>query len=212
MSRLMLLDELMPVFDATRIEHRVVRGELGAAYEATRTADFVEAWRGSPAVRLLFTARTLGERAVSAARRRPPVPPAKLDSLRLADLPTRGEWILLGEDRPHEIAFGVVGRFWGGETVWQEIDASAFKSFDQPGLARIACNFSLRPYGVGQTLVSYECRTKATDAQASREFLRYWRPLSPFIGFVLRAQLGVIARTVEPASPSGRSPRRPAPP
>jgi hypothetical protein len=196
MTRPMRLDELMPVFDATRIEHRVVPGELEVVYEATRTADFVDAWRKSPAVRFLFAARTLGERALSAARGQPPVTPAELDSLRLADLTTRGEWVLLGEDRPHEIAFGVVGRFWAGETVWEEIDASEFRSFDRPGRARIACNFSLRPYGVGRTLVSYECRTKATDPEATREFLRYWRPLSPFIGFILRAQLGVIARAV----------------
>ena len=64
-----------------------------------------------------------------------------------------------------------------------------------PAYAKTACNFSLRPYGAESTLVSYECRTLATDDTARRGFLRYWRPLSPFIGVVLRAQLGIVART-----------------
>ena len=39
---------------------------------------------------------------------------------------THGEWVLLGKDPPHEVAFGVVGRFWSGDTSWQQIDASEF--------------------------------------------------------------------------------------
>jgi hypothetical protein len=119
----------------------------------------------------------------------PPVP----ESLRLEDMPERGEWILLGEDPPREVAFGAIGRFWSGETAWEQIDAAEFGAFAAPGFAKLACNFSLRSYGAAQTLVSYECRTLATDDSARAGFLRYWRPLSPFIGVVLRAQLGVVA-------------------
>jgi hypothetical protein len=112
--------------------------------------------------------------------------------MRLAEMPAHGDWILLGEVRPHEIAFGVIGRFWAGETVWEQIDAADFLGFDRPGTAKIACSFSLRPYAAGRTLVSYETRTKATDENARRGFMRYWRPLSPFIGIVMRSQLRVI--------------------
>jgi len=142
---------------------------------------------------------------VSAAtgRDRPaePAPPA---TMRLADLPPRGEWVLLGEDAPYEIAFGAIGRFWAGETVWEQTEAAQFATFDRPGLARIACDFSLRPYGAGRTLVSYECRTQATDPDARRAFLRYWRPLSPFIGVVMRSQLRVCARTAAERAAAGR--------
>ena len=65
-------------------------------------------------------------------------------------------------------------------------------AFDRPGLGKIACNFSLRSYGTGRTLVSYETRTKGTDKAARRGFMRYWRPVSPFIGIVMRSQLHVI--------------------
>jgi hypothetical protein len=188
----LLLDRLLPVFDATRIEHRVIDGGPDEVYEATRQADFIRAWKGSPAVRVLFALRSAFERTASLLLRRPPTPPAEVASMRLADMPPHGEWVVLGEARPHEIAFGVIGRFWSGETIWEQIDAAGFVGFERPGTAKIACNFSLRPYGAGRTLVSYETRTRAGDETARRGFMRYWRPLSPFIGIVMRSQLGVI--------------------
>jgi len=53
--------------------------------------------------------------------------------MRLVDMKTHGQYFRLGEDPPHEVAFGMVGRFWGGETRWEEIDASEFSSFNRPG-------------------------------------------------------------------------------
>jgi hypothetical protein len=103
------------------------------------------------------------ERAVSAVRGQPAPPQPELESMRLGALPNRGEWVLLGQDLPREIAFGAVGRFWAGETAWEEIAAEDFAGFNRPGLAKIAANFSLRPYGTARTLLSYECRTQATD-------------------------------------------------
>lgn len=199
----MLIEQALPTFDAARTEHRIVAGDLTAVYDAVLHADFMRAWRESPAVRVLFGARSLAERTASAARRRRAAEPPPPASLRLADLTAHGEWVRLGEDPPHEIAFGAIGRFWGGETVWEEIDAADFGTFDRPGYARIACNFSVRPYGTRHALVSYECRTRATDADARRAFLRYWRPLSPFIGVVLRAQLGVVASENDRAGSAG---------
>lgn len=193
----MLIEQALPSFHAGRTEHLVVPGDVECAYAAVLRADFMLAWRESPAVRALFGARTLAERVVSAARGRTAAEPPPPATLRLADMTGHGEWVRLGEDPPHEIAFGTIGRFWGGETVWETIDAGEFATFARPGYARIACNFSVRPYGAAQSLVSYECRTQATDAAARRAFLRYWRPLSPFIGVVLRAQLGVVASEAE---------------
>ena len=44
--------------------------------------------------------------------------------MRLGDLPEQGEWVKLADEPPCELAFGVIGRFWGGETVWKTIDAA----------------------------------------------------------------------------------------
>jgi len=190
----MLLDAALPRFDAVRIEHLVIAGGLGTVYRAVLEADFLDTWRRSTAVRFLFAARTLGERTILAVRRRPYKSPDEPASLCLADLAEHGDWVRLGENPPYEVTFGAIGRFWAGETVWETIDAARFSAFDEPGYCKIACSFSLRPYGMGRTLVSYECRTLGTDAAAREGFLRYWRPLSPFIGVVLRAQLRAIAR------------------
>jgi hypothetical protein len=195
----MLLDRLLPEYDATRIEHRVVAGSQAEVYAVALRVDFLDAVRRNPGVRALFAVRAGAERVVSAVRpagvavAAPPEP----DALRLADLPEHGDWVRLGEDPPTEIAFGVIGRFWAGATVWEQIDASDFASFDRPGYAKIGANLSFRPYGERQTLVSYEARTQATDASSRRAFLRYWRVSSPFVGVVMRSTLAVIAEDGE---------------
>jgi hypothetical protein len=191
-----ILDRVMPVFDATRIEHRVIDGAPEELFEIALKADLAEALRVNPLAAALFHLRALIERLVSVIARRAPAPePVPAGPLRLADMTGRGQWVMLGRDRPREIAFGVIGRFWSGETRWEEIDAEDFAGYARPGLARIAANLSFRPYGRERTLVSYECRVQATDATARRSFMRYWRPVSPMIGAVLRSVLALIART-----------------
>lgn len=194
MAEAMLLDELMPAFDATRIEHRVVEGRPPALYDAVLRADFLRTWRESRSLRALSATRSTAQRVLARARGRPFVEPPAPPSLRLADMPAHGDWVRLGEAPPREVAFGVIGRFWGGETVWEQIDAADFTAWAQPGVARIACNFSLRAYGASRTLVSYEARTQATDADARRAFLRYWNAVSPGVGIVMRAQLKTVER------------------
>jgi hypothetical protein len=203
-----LLERLLPQFDARRVERRVVPGDIETVYAATLRADFLRAWRENVAVRFIFGARELGERLVSAVRRRPFEPPPPPNSLRLADMGTHGEWVRLGEAPPFEIVFGTIGRFWAGETVWEEIDAGEFAAFDRPGFGKIAAGFRLQRSGEGQTLVAYECRTKGTDPAARKGFLRYWRPLSPFIGVVLRAHLRVIEDEARAAGARLGSPTR----
>jgi hypothetical protein len=197
MSDAALLDKLLPRYDALRIERHLMMGDVPDVWRAVLGADFMRTAEEMPAVRFLFGVRSAAEHAVAAARGRPaPVVDAP-ETMRLSDLAQRGEWVLLDQDAPREIAFGAVGRFWAGETAWKEIASDEFAAFDEDGFAKIACSFSLRLCGKDRTLVTYECRTLATDASSRRAFLRYWRPLSPFIGFVLRAQLRTIETTLE---------------
>lgn len=203
----MLIDEVQPDFDAARLEHRVVPGEPQAVYEIVLEADFIDAWKNNDAVRVLFALHAIAERLASLVRS-PVEPAAEVASMRLAHLPRRGDWVVLCTDPPREIVFGAIGRFWAGETAWEEIDASEFAGFERPGFAKIACNFSLRPYGEGTTLVSYEARTRATDPAARRAFLRYWRVVSPFVGIVMRSMLGVIEQNARRPAASRARPRQ----
>jgi hypothetical protein len=190
----MLLDSLMPEFDATRMEHRVIDGRPADVYEVAIHVDFLGAMRRSLIVRGLFAVRAAAERAAATVRRSQMASPSEPAALRLAGMPEHGEWVRLGEDPPNEFAFGVIGRFWGGTTAFEQIDASEFRSFDSPGYAKIAASLSLRPYGDRRTLLSYEARTRATDETARRAFLRYWTLVSPGVGVVMRSLLSLIAQ------------------
>src|SRR3981081_2422614 len=79
----MLIDRLMPSYDAVRTEHQIVPGDVATVYTATRPADFILAWQESVAVRLLFAARRLGERAVSVISGREHREPPPPESMRL---------------------------------------------------------------------------------------------------------------------------------
>ncbi|MEA2424258.1 MAG: hypothetical protein QOH13_668 [Thermoleophilaceae bacterium] len=195
MSNSMLLDGFMPDFDATRIEQRVIDARPAAVYEAAIRVDLVDVMRRSRIVRGLFAGRAAGERLSAIAHRRP-VAPHDVPVMRLAELRNAGNWIRLAERPPNEFAFGAIGRFWSGETIWEEIASADFPSFDKPGYAKIAANLSLRPYGNDRTLLSYEARTQATDDAARRAFLRYWTFASLGAGVVMRAALKLIADEV----------------
>jgi hypothetical protein len=46
-------------------------------------------------------------------------------------------------------------------------------------------------------LLTYECRTTTTDADARRRFLRYWRLVRPFVGHIFRATVRTIGEHAE---------------
>lgn len=193
----MLIDELLPDYDATRIEHVVVDAEPSRVYEALLEADFMQAYKGSPAMRVLFAARGAVSSLAGRLTGRPA--PPEPEAMRPADLPDRGEWVKLGEDPGSELVIGAIGRFWGRDINWRQSDAAEFRDFAEPGYGKVAAGFSVRDYGRGRTLLSYEARTQATDDEARRGFLRYWRLVSPGVGIVLRGTLRYIGGLAERA-------------
>jgi hypothetical protein len=199
LAQSMLLDTLMPEFDAVRVEHRVIAGSQSEVYDAAIHADLVDAMRRSRVVRGLFALRGAAER-VAATIGGSQAPPVQEPVLRLAEMTDNGDWVKLGADPPNEFVFGAIGRFWGGETKWEQSESSAFASFRQPGYAKIAANLSFRPYGETRTLLSYEARTQATGDAARRAFLRYWAVASPGAGLVMRSALALIAHEVHSSS------------
>lgn len=194
LSRPLRLDHCMPTWDATRVERRVIDATPERLYDVTLNTNFLDAVRGSRAVRILFALRSAAERAITRLRSQPRPRSFSPEAMRVGALPLRGEWVTLGHDWPREIVFGAIGRFWAGDTKWLKTDASVYRSFDADGFAKIACHFWFRPLGNGQTLVTYESRTKATDPASRRAFARYWRVVSPFVGVVMRAMLATIER------------------
>lgn len=129
----LMLDWLLPDYDSTLIEHRVLDGDLDAVYRAIRG---------------------LSPRAVQPSGRPAPSSAGPLP-------PTRQ-----------------MGRC-GSATC--------------PRTAT-ACSVSLRPFGSMRTLVSYEARTQALDADSRAHFLRYWRAVRPGVAIVMRAFLAAVAK------------------
>jgi hypothetical protein len=191
----MLIDEVLPVFDVTRVDTVVVAASADAVYQVALDLDLLEVVRDDPVLGALFAVREIPDRVLRALGRREEVPPP--ESMRLGELTDEGEWIRLGEDPGREIVFGAAGRFWNGPIAWQRTTPTSFASFDAPASARIVANLAIHPYGRDRVLVTYEARTAATDDDARRGVRRYWRFLSPFIGMVLRGVLRGIKRRAE---------------
>jgi hypothetical protein len=187
-----LLDRLMPEFDAARIEHRVIDGRPADVYKVAIHADFLDAMRRSRIVRGLFGLRAAGERVAAAARRAQAASPPEPVALRLAEMPEHGDWVRLGEDPPTEFAFAVIGRFWGGETAWKQIDSSAFTSFDIPGYAKIAANLPA-PLCGGANAAQLRSAHPGNRRNRSPRIPAYWTIASPGAGVVMRSLLAVIA-------------------
>ncbi len=191
----MLIDEFLPRFDRSKVETTIVEAEPARVYAAVLEADLTQAYKGSPSMRALFAARGAPS-AIARLFRREPAPPEP-ETLRLDALEEEGEWVRLGEDFGKELVFGAIGRFWGRDISWETIRAEDFRDFDRPGFGKIAANFSVRSYGIGRTLLTYEARTAGTYPPASRGIKRYWVVVGPGIGIVLRGTIRYIKSLAE---------------
>jgi hypothetical protein len=162
----MILDEVQPLWDRRRIERRLVRAPRTLVYRAAIETDFPDAVRTNRPVRMLFAIRRGIERMVSPILGRTDAPILEPPNLRLVNIPDRGTWVKLGAYPPEEIAFGAIGRFWAGETIWEEIYEGDFATFSLSGTAKIGCHllFTLEDAG---TRVTFEARRTAADAFAT---------------------------------------------
>jgi hypothetical protein len=102
-------------------------------------------------------------------------------------------------ERPDEVIYGVVGRFWTIDGGLEPVSAEDFIRFDAPGFAKGVINFEVRVSGA-RTLLSTETRIQATDDSAARSFGRYWRVVGPPSAAIRRAWLRAIKNRAERGS------------
>jgi hypothetical protein len=181
-----LIDEFMPIYDVSEYHETTVRAPINRVYDAIRTADL----NRSLIVRLLLRLRALPRSLSSNDQQRNP-------NLNL-DAVMKGGFVLLGENRPNEIALGLIGRFWtpaGGRC--RVNDAEAFRNFDQSGYAKAVWNFSLVEDGSAATRLATETRVRCLDDSSRWRFRMYWSVIAPFSGLIRREVLRAIRRSSE---------------
>jgi hypothetical protein len=181
------LDEYLPAYEWNEVHSTQVAAPPDRVLAAVRELTPREV----PLLVALMAMRRVPEAILrrSAARLRRGLDGAILDGM------TGGGFVLLAE-RPDELVFGVVGRFWTTDSGVERVGAAGFAAFDAPGFAKGAMNFHARAAG-GGTLLTTETRIQATNDSARRSFGRYWRVIGPFSALIRRAWLRAIRKRAE---------------
>ena len=84
----LMLDWLLPEFDATLVEHRVIESDPESVYRAMTSVDMAEIPKTHAPVRILFAARGAAERLVNALLGRPTPTGARSTVDETFDLPS----------------------------------------------------------------------------------------------------------------------------
>ena len=132
-------DEFLPVYDVSDAVATVADADPGMAWRALLDVDLLKLGREAPIVGMLGALRMLPEIVGHLLHgERPAKPP---ESMRLRDLPSmptyEGGWILLDEREGHEIALGLVGKFWRPVIEWAQVTSAVeIRDFDEPASRR----------------------------------------------------------------------------
>lgn len=182
----LILDRYLPDADATVIEQIAVATDAATAYRTVENLDLLTV--RTPLLVAAMWLRGLPARLTGKA-------PDPLPALVIGAGVGLPGWILLEQDGPREIVIGAVGKFWQPVIQWRHVPAGQFAGFDEPGWAKLAISFAVT--GTKPAVVTYRCRTLATDDRSRRRFLRYWWLIKPFAAHIMRAALRTIKADAE---------------
>jgi hypothetical protein len=178
-----LLERLIPDPGLVEVNEAMLDLPIERAWELVRHLDLGR----SSVVRALFALRELpawlrGDAAESVSL-----------TLRLDDLRStvaRPGFQILGEEAPHEIAVGAIGKVWLADIPFVHVpDADAFRGFVEPGFAKVAWALRLSSTDERRTKVTVEVRVAATDEASWKSFRRYFMFIGPASRFIRRVLL-----------------------
>ena len=181
-----LIDEQLPRYDYRDAFQVVILAPPGAVYDAVMRRDFVRL----PLVRELFASRELPVGPLHRLTGAPP--PIPMPKASLSDITSIGEFTRLAERPGKELVLGAVGRPWCPDYASTRLAATAFAEFQEPGYAKIAWSWIVKPLGAGQTLLVCEWRTQLTDDEARARFRRYWAAAASGVRLLARTGLARI--------------------
>lgn len=171
----MLIDTFLPTYEFSERHTIDVHASMEQTYAALRLFDM----RDSFVVRWLYRLRGLPAKALS------------LDGM------LKWGFILLAEEPPCELVFGLVGRFWTRTAGIQSMESKDFESFDQAGYAKVAANFSLTQLPDGTVRAATETRIHCSDDASRFRFRLYWTLIGPFSAWIRMEWLRLVKRQAE---------------
>jgi hypothetical protein len=130
-------------------------------------------------------------------------PDVVYDAVRRLDLPALtmlGAFEPIAERPGSEIVLGAIGSPWRSDCGPVRFATSDFAAFSQPGFAKIAWSWIVKPLGSGQSLLVVEFRAQLTDADALAEFRRFWPPVAGTVRRMARTALARVKHESEGAA------------
>ena len=188
----LILDRVLPISDATASHQTIVEAPPEAVWAALQELDLAEVVRNSHGARALIAVRAVPMRLVDRLRGRPAQPPPA--HLRMVEA---RPWVVLGEEEPHQLVVGAIGRFWGPGVEWLDIEPAEFAAFDRPAYGKIAWAFTVLPYGERRSVLIDECRTRVTDPASRDRFRKYWKLVEPGAAYVMGRTVALAKRHAE---------------
>ena len=179
-----ILDRFMPEFEVDERHDVFVGAPAPITYEVACHLDPLR----SRLVRSIFAAREI------VMHSRPTEPLRKGDFI--------GEIVQLGwgvlEDVPGQsLILGAVTKPWEADVKFIPVPAPEFKTFAEPGFAKIAWTIEVEAVNAESSLFRTETRVTTTDADARARFRRYWAFVSPGVILIRRMTLALVKEEAE---------------
>lgn len=197
------IDEFMPAYDSIRVEQRVIGAPAHAVYKMVRDLDclMIHSPITDLAVFVRHLPNRLGRAEDAPIARTPPMPRFRLSALFDAQSPeverSTGAWVGIADHPGRALVFGAVGKPWQARVEWKLVEPSEVATFDEPGWAKIVASLSVQELGPRLSLLTYETRSSATDADSRDRFRRYWFAVSPFVAAIMRSLLRTVDEQTE---------------
>jgi hypothetical protein len=156
------LDRFIPEPDVRERFRTTVEAPAALVLEVAADLDL----QSLTVVRAIFRLREKLLRSAPAAPRKP--------QGFLAEMRALG-WGLLVEEPGRLIVCGASCWPWEASVRFEPIAAERFATWAEPGQVKIAWTLEAEALGPARTRFAHETRAVATDAEARRRFLRYWR-------------------------------------
>jgi hypothetical protein len=167
-ARITRLDDFVPAYQAVEFHAIRIRAPRRSVFAAICevTADEITL------LRTLSWIRRFGQSGKESILNAPPGEPILAVAMRTG-------FTKLAEEPDREIVLGTMAADSKELRLKKEPTPDQFKSLQAPGFALAAINFRVESTANGETLLTTETRTFASDASSRRKFAAYWRVIYP---------------------------------